>query len=233
MTNSRKIHVFGGSRFFLRILTAYNSDNFHQHDWRCSLKSISYAFGATLINLSVSTVLILAVWYLIDIRTNVEKFLVSLPLAVSLLQTQATFNALMVNNRRIDETIKRLQQLVDERKLGILLYQRSPFFPSIYQFCSFHKHFYRIILFVFFIRIVSSYRMFNFSTIASHLQACKGHTHSFHCNFAESFLHTKHHSVIGMCTKSCYRNSFRRPKTSREMDFNDSNTVSQSCYMHQ
>lgn len=122
-----KITVLNEITPYFRLLTAFESDNFRQQNWRYTVWSVFYVFGASMIILLLPTMIALAIWYLIENDVELIAFVATLPLLVSILQLELTFIALIWKNRRIIETINQLQRLVDERE------SFSPFF-SLFQF---------------------------------------------------------------------------------------------------
>lgn len=122
MTNSRKIHIFSEFKPFLRVITAFNSENFHDRYWRGNLHNITYAFVSAFINLLLFIVNSLAIWYLIEIGDNFKKLFVASPSAMGLLQMQITSITMILKNRKIHATFERLQQLVDHRKFACFLF---------------------------------------------------------------------------------------------------------------
>lgn len=126
MGDLRKVHVLNEFGPYLRLIQAYNIKNFHFSfaNWRCILHSVSYAFGATVIHISLPIYFISAIWYLIESGADLRKFVAGFPILISLLQMEVTCVALMMKNRTVNETINQLQRVIDQRKLfaGKLLF---------------------------------------------------------------------------------------------------------------
>lgn len=109
-----RIDVLSKLKPYLRLIKAYNIENFSHTNWQCLLRSVCNAFGATLIIISMPMFIILGTWYLIENDADLKKFVVALPLLISLLMMTLIFIALMVKNRVITEIIDRLQRTVDQ-----------------------------------------------------------------------------------------------------------------------
>lgn len=112
-----EIRVLKAFRPFLSILNAYNWDKFHYGaNWRSNPQNIFYAFSSTMIVFLLPATVILLFWYLIEISVSFGIFLVELPIAISILQMEVIFIALLLKNRTVTTTIQRLQQIIDQRK---------------------------------------------------------------------------------------------------------------------
>lgn len=121
-----KITVLNEFKRFHRLFTAYNCENFHGNCSRQHIQhSIFYAFGATLIILSISTFSVFAIWYLIEKDADLKKFVASLPLIFGLLNNVVTFIVMMMKGRIMQKAITQMDTMVDKRE----------FFCS--QFCMF------------------------------------------------------------------------------------------------
>lgn len=116
MNNTGYIRVLVAFAPFLRLIKSYNLDNFHHCNWRCNLASVKYAFITTTIIVSIPIFHVLGIWHLIENEADLSTISVSLPILTSFTQMELTLIALILKNRTIDETIKRIQQLVDERE---------------------------------------------------------------------------------------------------------------------
>lgn len=119
MNKPDKVRVFNAFSPFLRLLNAYNKDNFHQE--RFTPRSVCDAAGATMLIILIPTLIVLVVWFLIEVNANFKKFIVQLPLILSVLQMELTFLALMMKSRNITNTINRLQLIIDQRECVFLI----------------------------------------------------------------------------------------------------------------
>lgn len=111
-----KIHVLSDFGPYLRILKAYNRDNFRNHDWRHIFRSVFDALCASLIIICIPVVAILYTWYLIENGIEVKHLVAALPMSLSVIQMLVTFLALLHKNHRISETLQQLRILVDQRR---------------------------------------------------------------------------------------------------------------------
>lgn len=117
MDNPNRIRVLDRFKSHLRILEAFNADHFRECNWRTNLRSIGYAFCATVIILIIPIMNVLAIWNSVENGADFNKVVVALPVVCLLQRTQSTFIALILKNRAINELINRLQRCVEQREL--------------------------------------------------------------------------------------------------------------------
>lgn len=114
-----KIHVLYHFRPYRNLLKPNYYENVKHCNWRCVLRSIfGIFFHATALYLSLPTMILLGIWYLIESEADLKNIVVSLPLLISLLEIYMTFIAMTLKNHTISETLNQLQEVVDRRKLG-------------------------------------------------------------------------------------------------------------------
>lgn len=113
-----EIHVLNAFTPFLRLLQAYNSDNFHHNNRPRIRQSIYYAIAATIIIFFVPIYGLLTLWDALDSGAGnvMKKIVTALPLLLTGLQVEFTYIALMVRNRSICETVDRLQNVIKRRE---------------------------------------------------------------------------------------------------------------------
>lgn len=116
MRNSREIRVLNAFRPFLRLLTAFNRNHFRHNNWRSIVRSVFYAFGAMVAVIANSAWIVLLAWYLFETEAELKKFVVAIPMLVTLLQIKLTFIALMMEHRTITETIDQLHRVINQSK---------------------------------------------------------------------------------------------------------------------
>lgn len=114
MSASIKIHALNGLKPYLRLIQAYNDENFRDHNWRNILNSVFYAFCATGVIILLPIFILLAVWYLIENDADLIKVVIAVPLLATLLQMELAFITLLMKNRMAIEMIDRLQQVIDK-----------------------------------------------------------------------------------------------------------------------
>lgn len=114
MSASNKIHALNGLKPYLRLIQAYNDENFRDHNWRNILNSVFYAFCATDVIILLPIFILLAVWYLIENDADLIKVVIAVPLLATLLQMELAFITLLMKNRMAIEMIDRLQQVIDK-----------------------------------------------------------------------------------------------------------------------
>lgn len=118
-------NIFTEYRPFHSLITAYNLENFHHPNWRCKLQSIYCVFWTTLINLFVPILTIFLTWFLIENGAKFNQIVVALPIVISSLQMELILIALIMRNRIITETIKRIEDLVNQRELAHRIYEQA------------------------------------------------------------------------------------------------------------
>lgn len=111
----KKIRVLEGIRPFLRIIKAFNPENFHTNNRRCMQRSVFYAFFATVIILLLLIYTTLCFWYLIE-QDDLKKFVGTLPALASILLMNGIFIVSMMKNRIIIETVHHIQEVVERRE---------------------------------------------------------------------------------------------------------------------
>lgn len=110
-----KIRVLKGIRPFLRIIKAFNAENFHTNNRRSMQRSVLYAFFATLIVMLLPIYTTLCIWYLIE-QNDLNKCVAALPALASLIQMNVIFIVSMMKNHIIIETVHHIQKVVERRE---------------------------------------------------------------------------------------------------------------------
>lgn len=121
MENSKKIHILNEFRPYLRLIEAFNHEHFNDTDWHGIKSSVFYAFCAVLTILLAPTVALLLFWRCAENNFDFIIFVVTIPLLISSLQVDSIFIALMWKSPIVNETIERVQKLVDRRELGFII----------------------------------------------------------------------------------------------------------------
>lgn len=114
MENFSKIYVLSTFRPFLHRIKAFNSEHFHQSTWHLG---VPYAICSIVMIFTLSSIVLLGVWNLIDIDAGFKKLVVALPLIITLFQLDVMFVALVMKNHVITGAIDRLQEVIDQREL--------------------------------------------------------------------------------------------------------------------
>lgn len=119
MVSVNRIRVLSAFKPFLRLIEAYNAENFenfHYTDLRQFLDWVRPAFISTVLNVGLSAFILFGVWDLTELYKELQKFVVALPLVISLLQMEITLIALMAKNRAISAIIQQIQRVIEKRK---------------------------------------------------------------------------------------------------------------------
>lgn len=112
--NKSKIRVLSEYNPYLRLLSAYNPIN--NSDQRDRHYFVRNAFGATMNIFFLFTFSLSISWHAFANGIDLKKFVVALPLVMSIVRMAVTFIALMLKNSIISETIDQLQRVVDQRE---------------------------------------------------------------------------------------------------------------------
>lgn len=99
---------------YLRILQAYNIENFQKTE--NILSSYSLAFVVTVPLVVATIAVILGFWHLLDNPDNVENIVAFLPIFFAALKELISYASFVPKNRIIQKTIDRIQQIVDQRE---------------------------------------------------------------------------------------------------------------------
>lgn len=124
---SKRIRVLNAFSPFLRLLEAYNWENFHQRSFRQILRSVGYFFSTTVIILLIPAYGAFSFWNTMDNGADLTKIVIALPLLFTGLQFETTYVALILKNRAITKTIRNLQRVIDRREFNSLFPQESKF----------------------------------------------------------------------------------------------------------
>lgn len=118
---TRKIEILNSCRPYLRLLKAYNSENFAHNNWRGNAHSAFCFILTTIMILLTPILLILSVWHLMEKELDLKTIVVMTPICVTLVHLGVIFIALVANNRTIIETIDQIQKIINQRKFSIYL----------------------------------------------------------------------------------------------------------------
>lgn len=116
MENTKKINALSAFDGYLRILKAYNIENFNGGDRIHFVRNVCFVFGVTISVAQMAIVSILAIWYTIDYGCALQIVFAAIPSILTVLQFFVTFLAFASNNRIISETIERIQNIIERRK---------------------------------------------------------------------------------------------------------------------
>lgn len=116
MEGPKKLRVLSALDLFLRILKAYNAENFRQIDRPQLVRNICFAVGVSIGLILIFNTITLGTWHLIGSRGDLNKLVVSGPVVLSIVQLLMSYFALTAKNRQIAATIEQLQRVVEQRK---------------------------------------------------------------------------------------------------------------------
>lgn len=101
---------------FLRLLKAYDVNNFTSGDWRSLFSSASDVLPVTLGTTTLIIFTFLMIWNSIENDADASELALSLPIVTSLLLAELIIVEMVCNNDIITRTIERLQEAVDRRQ---------------------------------------------------------------------------------------------------------------------
>lgn len=115
MNNPDRMKVFKELKPYLRLITAFNHDNFHRCYWQCTqnVKSACCALCAILIIVAIPIPVILGIWKMFEIN-DLIKNIATIPLLATLLEMDLAFIALIFKSRIVIDMIDRLQKVIDK-----------------------------------------------------------------------------------------------------------------------
>lgn len=118
MKAAKKVRVLSALDLFLRILKAYNADNFRQIDRPQLVRNICFTIGVFIGLILIVNMITLGTWHLVGSGGDLNKLVVSGPVVLSIVQLLISYFALTAKNRQIAATIEQIQRVVEQRKLG-------------------------------------------------------------------------------------------------------------------
>lgn len=112
---AKKICVFEQFQSYFPILQVYNSENYQQTNRVDLLKNVLFGLGVTIILAFVPNEAVLAIWYLFELG-DLSKVIVAVPLLLTLFHMFVLLVSMVTQNRRIQATFARIQNVVNQRK---------------------------------------------------------------------------------------------------------------------
>lgn len=119
MKNSRKIRVLCAFNPYLRVLKAYNSDNFNRSDRSRFVENMWFGSGVAIFAATIPIVSVLSIWFLYDEGATMQITVAVLPPTLTLLQLLLTFSILMKRNQEISETLVQIRHVIDQRRNSV------------------------------------------------------------------------------------------------------------------
>lgn len=116
MESPNQIRVFSSFKPFLQLLQSYNTENYKKCRRAQLVKNIGLAFGMTVLIALLPISIVLIIWCLIDKNVTLQKVVVIAPLILTIFQLFVKICSLVTKNRHVNETIARLQGVIDQRK---------------------------------------------------------------------------------------------------------------------
>lgn len=114
-----QVHVLKEFRPYLRILNAFNFENFQKPDGIQIVTNVIYATLVGLFTISTCLILSLGYWNFIDTHFQMDIISTTLPVLLTILQIVFTQLSLTLRSRLITETIHHFQEVVDDSKCFI------------------------------------------------------------------------------------------------------------------
>lgn len=128
MKDYNKIDILTAFNPFLRLLQAYNADNFIPSKRIQIVQNLCFAFGVTGLISVLPASMILTIWYFFDDTSTMKNIVVAAQI-LTVLQMLINAIALVLKNCDVTKTIGRLQEFIDCREY--LLFLRLLIYDSL------------------------------------------------------------------------------------------------------
>lgn len=115
-SNPRKVLVFAECSLYLRVIDAFDAENFGHRDWRENVRSICYGLLAASVVFVTPVAITLYLWFVVESDADEKKLVATVPSMLGLAELFTTFLAMMTNRRIMSETIDRIQRVIDQRE---------------------------------------------------------------------------------------------------------------------
>lgn len=116
MPNAMQVHVLKEFQPYLRILNAFNVENYQGSDRARIVANIFYVALVGLFTISTFMILSLAYWNFIDTHFRMGILSTTLPILMTILQIVFTQLSLTVRSRLITATIAHFRKVIDGSK---------------------------------------------------------------------------------------------------------------------
>lgn len=116
MNDCNKIHVLNEIKSYFRIITAFNRENFNNHDWRAIFHNSWFALCACVILICTPMNAILYTWNLAENGAELKYLVAALPIMICGLYLEIAFTSLLFKNHRICGMIEQLEVLINQRR---------------------------------------------------------------------------------------------------------------------
>lgn len=116
MSNPSPVAVFTECILYLRVINAFDAENFGHRDWRQKVDSNCYGFLAMSAVIVPPVAIMLSQWFLVESDADERKIVATVPLMLSVAECHITFIAMLVNRRILFGTIYQIQRVVDRRE---------------------------------------------------------------------------------------------------------------------
>lgn len=117
---SGRIQVMKAFKPYMRILRIYDTDNYHGHDFRTIIGNIIFAIMISFFTMvSFPIIIVCGVWLCVDLDFDLNKISSTAPITIHTLQYLLVYISFTLRNTEIQDTINRLQSIVNRRKLKL------------------------------------------------------------------------------------------------------------------
>lgn len=120
MNTPKEICIFTKFAPYLRIINAFDANNFGHRDWRQNRCSVCYAFGAAAMIVMPPVLITLSIWLFFEHNSDTNACIAALPEMISVQYIYLAFIAMLINKRNLVQTIQRIQIAINQRKLFVL-----------------------------------------------------------------------------------------------------------------
>lgn len=144
MENPKKIRVLWGFNPYLRILKAFNADQFDRSDRNRFVENVWFASGVAMFAATIPIITALAIWFLYDKGATMQIAVAVIPPTLTLLQLLLTFSILIKRNQEISELLRQIRNVIDQRRYSAIfcvVFLSSEGFPEFLRKSQNYHHF--------------------------------------------------------------------------------------------
>lgn len=119
LTSQQPFQVMEEFKPLLRILKAFNSENFRQHKLSDLIENIFHMLRVSTLFVTLIVQMVLGYWFCVDYDYGMDKVARAFPIDLCILQTILSGGALIANSQVMGETIERLQGIIERGECGL------------------------------------------------------------------------------------------------------------------
>lgn len=117
MASKRMIRVLDAFHPYLRMIKAYNLENFRELPFSRIVQHILYALYVTVLIVAMAIVIYLGLWHLFEDDLTISQFSTALALIITYMQMLFIFATLAIKNRKISGNILDIEESIQQREI--------------------------------------------------------------------------------------------------------------------